>query len=99
VYRQVASGASFSNWWLPGSLYSQVCLDVAMSVGCESRSLVGGNNNLTWVGLCPVATTGTHCWAARFSADSQTNVSSLARAGWNSYSNGWGQGLKIWLRE
>ncbi len=108
VYRQIASPENFRNWWLPGGTLpnqgqSQVCEDLAMSIGCTSSAMNGGLNSMnpTWVGRCPAPSSADPelCWAARFNSDGQEYASSINRAGWNSYSNGWGQGLKIWLRE
>ena len=113
AYRAIASPEVFHNWWLSdttlsGSGESQVCTDLAMSVDCVSTTINGGNNNQTWLGNC-VNGTGSSCWITRFNDDWQNYASSVATTNcvigqsppgpWCGYWNGWGHGLKIWLRE
>ena len=112
-YRQILNAEVFRYWWLSdigfhGSGDAPFCEDLAMSSGCASTSIDGGNNNYTYFGNC-VGMSGSRCWFTRFNADSQSFASSVATSNWppgstppgpwSGYWNGWGHGLKIWLKE
>jgi hypothetical protein len=107
VYRDVATSASFRNWWLQTAGASQVCEDLDLTDGCESMAYIGDDgggttDTYTPVGLCsqPVPDFSQPlCWITRFNGDDQIHASGVAVNSWTGYWTTWGNGLKIWLRE